>query len=285
MRKADQEEMRAYGLNPEESIQISVDSAIEAWTGMVNNTPICIFGVSPTETPGVGKPWMMGTDLLDKFALIFLRRCDKQIERMHELFPALVNWVAASNECAIKWLDWLGFEFHEWSEIGGMEFIRFSREVGKVENSLETKKQEFKQGMEQAEGILLGVPEELQLNIPAEHRFAEGLYARTLTMPKDTVWASRVHLHENFAFVMTGSCVVVSENGATEYHAPCIMKTERGTKRLLRILEECTWVTVHAIPPELGEDIEKIEAFLAVDTLEEYEQLLLEERKKLEDKS
>lgn len=282
MRSADKEELRVLGYAPELAMHLSLRNASAAWTGRIDGEPVCMFGVSPTMalTPDRGRPWMMGTESLDKHAVLFLRRCQAQVEEMHRLFSQLENWIALSNKVAINWLRWLGFTFHEARPVGDMEFIRFTREAGMSDIA---KKDMFQAGVEVAEDILLSVPEEQQIHVEPEHRFAEGLYARTLTMPKDTVWASRVHLHENFAFILKGSCIVVSENGSELITAPYAMKTEKGTKRLLRIIEECTWVTVHAKPDELGEDIEQIEGYLAVDTLEEYN-LLVEEQKKLEGK-
>jgi len=137
----------------------------------------------------------------------------------------------------------------------------------------------FKSEIDKAEKFLLTLP---QLVVDPVHRFAEGLYSRELTMPKDTIWTSRVHKHENFAFVMTGSCTVVSENGSELITAPRIIKTVAGTKRILRIHEDSTWITVHALPPEMGTDMELLEDYFTCETLEEYEQVLIEEQRKLE---
>lgn len=274
MRSADRDELAALGYAPEVAMRVSLGGEGEAWTGMIDGVPVCMFGVNSSSalTPHRGLPWMMGTESLDRHAILFLKRCKAQVDRMQSLFPLLENWIAVSNVVAVTWLEWLGFSLHETKMVGSMEFIRFTREA-QVDNPVQDSKQiKFKTAVEDIEHVMLNAE---QIHVEPEHRFAEGLYSRTLTMPKNTVWASRVHLHENFAFIMKGSCIVVSEDGPEEYHAPCVMKTKAGTKRILRILEEdCTWVTVHALPPELGEDIEKIEAFLAVNTLEEYQALI-----------
>jgi quercetin dioxygenase-like cupin family protein len=278
MRQADVDEFACLGMTPETAMTLSLKDATEAWTGLIDGVPVCMFGVSPSHllTPLRGYPWMMGTHHLEQHAPLFLRRCKKQVARMQKLYPVLENWIAKSNTIAVMWLEWLGFELLESRPFGPSNaiFIKFRKEAPMDL----AKKNAFKQGMEQAEAFMLQCE---QIHCEPEHRFAEGLYSRTLTMPKDTIIASRVHLHENFAFIMRGSCIVVSDEGSTEYHAPCALITKKGTKRLLRIIEECTWVTVHAIPKELGEDIEKIEAYLAINTLEEYRQV--EQQKVLED--
>ena len=139
----------------------------------------------------------------------------------------------------------------------------------------------FKSEMEKTEQFMKTLP---QITVDPVHRFAEGLYCRELTMPKDTIWVSRVHKHENFAFILTGSCSVVSESGMELITAPRLIKTQAGTKRLLKIHEESTWVTVHALPLDLGQNIDEIEDYYACDTLEEYEQLLLRGQLALEEK-
>jgi hypothetical protein len=138
----------------------------------------------------------------------------------------------------------------------------------------------FRSEISKAEKLMLDSPD--QIHVEPVHRFAEGLYCRELTMPKDTIWVSRVHKHENFAFVMTGSCSVVSEHGIELVTAPCMFKTMAGTKRLLKIHEESTWVTVHALPAEMGQDMDQLEDYFTCVTLEEYDQFLIEEQRKLE---
>lgn len=123
-----------------------------------------------------------------------------------------------------------------------------------------------------------------QLDVAPVHRFAEGLYCRELTMPKDTVWVSRVHKHDNFTFVMTGECSVMTEDGPVRIRAPYFQKTMAGTQRVLIIHEESTWVTVHSMPDGMTEytPIEQIEDHFACDTLEEYEKYMITEMLRLE---
>ena len=118
----------------------------------------------------------------------------------------------------------------------------------------------------------------LRIHVEPVHRFAEGLYCRQFTMPAGSVWMSRVHKHENYAFIMSGSCTVVSEAGRETLYAPFMTKTFRGTKRLLLIHEECTWITVHALPPGMDDatPTEEIEEYFGCNTFEEYDKCLLE---------
>jgi quercetin dioxygenase-like cupin family protein len=135
----------------------------------------------------------------------------------------------------------------------------------------------FRANVEATEKFMFSLP---QITVEPVHRFAPGLYCRQLTMPADTIWMSKTHKHEHFAFIMSGSCTVVSENGRETLFAPFMMKTQAGTKRLLLIHEECTWITVHAVPPEMdsAEDVEEIEEHLACNTPADFENYMLEKR-------
>lgn len=135
----------------------------------------------------------------------------------------------------------------------------------------------FRANVETTEKFMFSLP---QITAEPVHRFAPGLYCRQLTMPADTIWMSKTHKHEHFAFIMSGSCTVISEAGRETFFAPFMMKTQAGTKRLLLIHEECTWITVHSVPQDMNniETVEQIEEHLACNTLADFENFMLEKR-------
>jgi len=111
MRDADVHEIQLLGWASEPALRISLRTSLAAWTGLVDGIPVCMFGVCDGEM-GEGKPWMLGTSKLDDpvTAIIFLRRCKKQVEIMLNLRSVLANYVSIENDRAIKWLSWLGFD-------------------------------------------------------------------------------------------------------------------------------------------------------------------------------
>lgn len=131
----------------------------------------------------------------------------------------------------------------------------------------------FRANIEATEKFMFSLP---QITAEPVHRFAPGLYCRQLTMPADTIWMSKTHKFDHFAFIMSGSCTVVSEEGRETFYAPFMMKTKSGTKRLLLIHEECTWITIHALPSGMTEesDIEDIEDYFTCTTLAEFDTFL-----------
>ncbi len=132
MAKADVEECAALGMGPYRALEDSLNRSAAAWTGMVDQTPVCMFGVCPIDIlAGVGSPWLLGTDEIRRHAKTFMRLNKLYVPRMLELFPFLVNWVDARHDTAIRWLKWLGFEFdREPVEYGvrKMPFYRFHME-------------------------------------------------------------------------------------------------------------------------------------------------------------
>jgi len=132
VRQADIEELWAAShLRPLNALWEAVETSKRAWTGMIDNKPVCMFGVAPSEgnhNSDVGRPWLIGSREIEQFSFVFLSRCRKQVEVMLEYFPVLENYVCAENKKAVSWLLWLGFTFHECLRMGPENklFIRFT---------------------------------------------------------------------------------------------------------------------------------------------------------------
>ncbi|KAB0670351.1 hypothetical protein F6V30_09365 [Oryzomonas sagensis] len=130
VRDADRAELWAAArLTPAESMARALGRSAMAWTGLMADRPVCMFGVVPSSILGnVGRPWMVGTRHLDEHPFVFLRRCRGCVGQMRRRFDRLENWVDARNERAIRWLAWLGFEIGPAPEqLGpfGLRFFRF----------------------------------------------------------------------------------------------------------------------------------------------------------------
>jgi len=130
VRDADRDEFWALSMmTPEEVLNQSFGLSHLAWTGLIDEVPVCMFGVVRASLLGnVGRPWMVGTDLLDKHQVVFLRRCRASLETMKMCFSKLENYIDARNVKAIQWLRWLGFSFNEPEPMGplNLPFIRFT---------------------------------------------------------------------------------------------------------------------------------------------------------------
>lgn len=107
--------------------------------------------------------------------------------------------------------------------------------------------------MYDVENKLLQLP---QADFSLINRFADGLYARQVTIKRGVFLTSRIHLKEHFAFILTGDITVWTDQDCQRIKAPCILTTQPGTKRVLLAHEETVWVTVHATNAKTQEDAE-----------------------------
>jgi hypothetical protein len=133
MRKADVEEAAAAtDTGPCRALRESLVRSDLAWTGLVDDRPVCMYGVCPIDIlGGKGSPWLLGTDEVERYAVTFLRANKRYVAQMLDLYPHLENYVDVRNELSIKWLRWLGFQFDPQPIPYGvweMPFFRFRME-------------------------------------------------------------------------------------------------------------------------------------------------------------
>jgi quercetin dioxygenase-like cupin family protein len=95
-----------------------------------------------------------------------------------------------------------------------------------------------------------------QVDCPVVHRFTEGMYVRETTMPTGSLITSRIHKTQHTYFVMKGKAIVWIDGVEHLIEAPYIGITEPNTRRVLYIVEECTWATSH--PNVDNENLEQI---------------------------
>ncbi|AFV51097.1 tail fiber adhesin [Vibrio phage VPMS1] len=79
-----------------------------------------------------------------------------------------------------------------------------------------------------------------------EHFFSDGLYARKLNIPADTVLVGHAHLQGQINFLMKGTIRVTTDEGVKTLTAPQIVVSAAGTKRAGYAITDTTWVTVSA---------------------------------------
>ena len=90
-----------------------------------------------------------------------------------------------------------------------------------------------------------------QLPIPVRHYFADGLYAREITILAGTILTGKVHSTEHLNIVSQGRIAVWTEDGMKIVAAPCTLISRSGTKRVGFALEDTVWTTIHANPDNL----------------------------------
>ena len=94
------------------------------------------------------------------------------------------------------------------------------------------------------------------LNIVAKHYFANGFYAREMTMPKGCALVGKIHKSEHLCIVSKGAVDIASEERTERISAPYTYVSKPGAKRAIYAHEDTVWTTVH-MSDEI--DVEKLE--------------------------
>jgi hypothetical protein len=110
------------------------------------------------------------------------------------------------------------------------------------------------------EALMLREP---QVEIEPVHHFAQGLYAREITIKAGTLLTGKIHRTEHLNIISKGRIVVLTEDGMREVAAPFTMISRPGTKRVGFALEDTVWTTIHATTET---DLAKLELELIAPT-------------------
>lgn len=109
---------------------------------------------------------------------------------------------------------------------------------------------------------LLAFPEEEQREFDVQHTLIDGVYTRSLYIPKGSVLVGKIHLKECVNIVSKGDISVLTENGAGRFKAGDIAISKPGIQKLGYAHEDTIFVNVFRTDET---DIEKIEAEIATE--------------------
>lgn len=109
------------------------------------------------------------------------------------------------------------------------------------------------------EGITKEFMEHSQVECPVTHNFAPDIYIREIFMPADTVVIGHKHLTEHFNVILKGKCRVMIGDVVEELTAPCTFVSGAGAQKIVNVLEDCIWQTVHS-NTDNETDIETLES-------------------------
>lgn len=81
---------------------------------------------------------------------------------------------------------------------------------------------------------------------PVKHHFAPGAYGREMFLPAGMVVVGKIHKHAHVNVISQGRVQVFTEHaGVQELQAPCTFVSTPGTKRVVHVIEDTVWTTVH----------------------------------------
>lgn len=119
-----------------------------------------------------------------------------------------------------------------------------------------------------------------QVHMEPTHTFADGLYAREITIPKGVLLTGKIHNAEHINIISKGEISVLTEDGPKRIKAPCTIVSRPGTKRVGYAHEDTVWTTIHAIGT-LPQDVEALEAILVCDSFEHFKEISVTDLLKL----
>lgn len=113
MRQADRDEVRASGgFTPYDAALTSLEKSEVAWTLVFNDCIAAMWGLAafPELGENVAVPWLLTTDVVDRYPMTFLRCCKSELDVLLDWYPVLVQAIDARHQVAVRWAKWLGFE-------------------------------------------------------------------------------------------------------------------------------------------------------------------------------
>ena len=108
-----------------------------------------------------------------------------------------------------------------------------------------------------------------QIEIPVKHYIHGGMYAREITIPKDTILTGQIYKFDHLDIMICGDITVSTDTGETKRFAGYnCFEGLSGKKRAGYAHEDTTWITIH---PFTGVDGDEIQKAITAETFEELE--------------
>lgn len=128
----------------------------------------------------------------------------------------------------------------------------------------QTDQADLRARVHEAETVMREMP---QLDLPVQHHFSPGVYARELSIPKGTVLTGKIHKYAQLNILAKGELTVLLDDGPKRVKAPFIVVSPAGTKRIAYAHEDSIWITVHGTRET---DLEKIEEHFIAQSEQQY---------------
>ncbi len=93
-----------------------------------------------------------------------------------------------------------------------------------------------------AEALMLQMP---QRELEVKHYFSQGVYARELYIPKDTILVGKLHKYIQLNILSKGDISVLIDEEVKRIQAPFTVVSPAGTKRIAYTHEDSVWITIH----------------------------------------
>ncbi len=106
-----------------------------------------------------------------------------------------------------------------------------------------------------------------QVEIPLQHFFAKGLYARQGVIKKGTLLVGAIKKISHLNIIVSGDISILTEEGVQRITGPATMTSAPGTKRIGFAHEDTVWITIVATEET---EVERVEETVLAKTYEDY---------------
>lgn len=118
-----------------------------------------------------------------------------------------------------------------------------------------------------------------QLEIPVRHIFSDGIYAREITVPAQSLITGVIHKYPQINILSKGIIRVSIDEDIQEIAAPFTIASPGGVKRIAFTITEVVWTTIiHTFLT----DIDEIEKKYFAQSEEEYQEFIKEQQEQYE---
>jgi hypothetical protein len=95
------------------------------------------------------------------------------------------------------------------------------------------------------------------IDCPVKHLFAKGMYIREIFIPAGVLATSKIHKTQH-PFTISKGKVLISDGDGTwvKREAPFTGITKAGSRRVVAVIDDCTWTTYHAYRSITGQENE-----------------------------
>lgn len=128
MRKEDEEEQRAFGLDPFIAVKLSAELSKECYAARAGKTLLMLFGITETEEDVF--IWALGTEAVKEHKKALVACGLDYIRDALKKYGRVCNYISLENKPALRFIKRAGAKFGEVNSLeDGTEFVRFDLEV------------------------------------------------------------------------------------------------------------------------------------------------------------
>lgn len=114
--------------------------------------------------------------------------------------------------------------------------------------------------------LMMSLSGDSDVDMPLKHYFADGIYVRSLTIPKGTRIIGKKHKYSCVNIMLSGDITVYADGDMERFKDSYIGIAPAGTQKAAIAHEETVWLCIHRIEKDEDiKDLKKIENDIVID--------------------